>query len=102
MQPYFERIGAQRLGLALVVAFALLCTIALWPSDRPLPREVRAGATLAGLIVPGQGTMTSPDGLRVSSVHGEWVRVHFGPDDEQGRWFHFRHVVAFSTPVVSN
>jgi len=99
--PLIERLGSNRLGVALVAAFALLCAFAIWPSSNPLPRDVRAGRTLAGVMVAGQSAYSAPGGLRIEATHGPWARVHFGPEDEQGRWIHFAHVTAFSVAAPS-
>ena len=92
-----DRLGTRRLGALVLVAFALLCTIAIWPNSH-LPAPIRPGAKLAALVVSGQPALAPPGGLLVAETDGAWARIHVGENDRQGRWVHFAEVAAFSLP----
>ncbi len=87
----------RRAGLWFLVAFLALC---LWSLLRPtpnLPSDLRVGNLLGGIVVQGQPQpLSTPDGLRIGAIRGPWIRLHFGPEDEKGRWYHFFHVTAFT------
>jgi hypothetical protein len=87
----------RRAGLWFLIAFLTLCLWALIRPSGDLPPDIRVGNLLGGIAVTGQAPMSTPDGLRISAIRGPWVRLHFGPEDETGRWFHFDHVTAFTT-----
>lgn len=94
-----DRLGTRRLGALLLVAFALLCAIAIWPNPH-LPAPIRPGAKLAAIVVAGQPMLSSPGGLYVGETDGAWARIHVGENDRQGRWVHFAEVAAFSLPLA--
>jgi hypothetical protein len=58
--------------------------------------ELEEGVRLQGVVLPGEKPMSVTEGILVGAVDGAWARLHFGDDDETGRWINFEQVTAFA------